>query len=168
MADHRGAVAILFRTAASDLDRDLALAASQDHGIRYNLSPISPWRIKTCPMSRAALTGSPSGLLAAWETDGQVYYARLDPREGRIDQPVAPPGEAPRKHPALAVNGRGEALLAWTEGTSWMKGGDLVWQIFDAEGRPNGAPGRVVGGIPTWGVPAVVARPDDGTFLLVH
>jgi hypothetical protein len=71
------------------------------------------------------------------------------------------------KHPALAVNVRSEVLLAWTEGTAWQRGGALAWQVFDASGRPSAESGRIEEGIPTWSLPAAVARPDGG-FLLVQ
>jgi hypothetical protein len=167
LADRHGNLAFLFRTAGTSLDRDLALVASIDRGATFSLTPISSWHIKTCPMSRAAMIDSPAGILAAWEAEDHVYYARLDPRGGLASKPVAPPGEVHRRHPSLAINPRGEVLLAWAEGTGWKQGGDLVWQLFDAQGRPASGPHRVAGGIPVWGIPSAVARPD-GSFLIIH
>ncbi|MFN3648563.1 MAG: hypothetical protein ACK47B_03195 [Armatimonadota bacterium] len=119
-------------------------------------------------MSSWALVEGPNGVLAAWETAGQVYFGRVDPRTGRIGPAVAAPGEAgSRKHPALAVNPDGEVLLAWTEGTAWRRGGHLAWQRFDRSGKPIGELGRLPDGVPVWGVPAAYARPD-GAFVLAH
>ena len=116
-------------------------------------------------MSSAAFAPGPSGVHAAWETNGQVFFARIDPAPTK---PIAPPGEARnRKHPALAVNARGEAVLAWSEGTAWQRGGDLAWRVFDTSGRPTEESGRVAGGIPTWSLPAAIARPD-GEFVIIH
>jgi hypothetical protein len=67
---------------------------------------------------------------------------------------------------AVAVNGRGEMLLAWTEGTGWKKGGALAWQLFDKTGKATATKGRKEGGVPVWGLPAVVATGRD--FLLIH
>jgi len=119
-------------------------------------------------MSSEALVEGPNGVLAAWETEGQVKFARVDAEAVKLSTPVAAPGSRrDRKHPVLAVNARGETLLAWTEGTGWNRGGAVAWQRYDAGGRPVGETGRVEGGVPPWGLAAVAPRPDGG-FLLVH
>jgi hypothetical protein len=118
-------------------------------------------------MSTMALVQGPSGVVTAWETDGQIYFARSKPGTTTFTEPQAAPGESrDRKHPALAINARGDMLLAWAEGTGWQKGGALCWQVFDKDGKPTGARGRVEGGIPVWGLPAAVAT--DGGFTIVH
>lgn len=119
-------------------------------------------------MSSEALVEGPNGVLAAWETQGQVKFARVDPEGPKISPTVAAPGAGPnRKHPVLAVNRRAETLLAWTEGTGWNRGGALAWQVYDAEGKALGAAGRAGAGVPVWGLAAAVARPDGG-FLIIH
>src|SRR5262249_4020238 len=126
-----------------------------------------PWKIEACPMSSAALSEGGADVLAAWETKQEVYFARIDPGSSKVSPPVKPPGHAARKHPAVASNPRGETILLWAEGTGWQKGGALAWRIFDKDGRPTDIKGRVEGGIPTWGLPTVVAR-SDGSFLIIH
>ncbi len=119
-------------------------------------------------MSSASLVEGPGGVYAAWETRGQVRFSRIEPGTVRHTAPVDAPGAAGgRKHPALAVNRDGQVLLAWTEGTGWQKGGSLAWQLYDRDGRPTGAPERVEGGVPVWGLLSAVALPD-GSFLLFH
>ena len=119
-------------------------------------------------MSSEALVEGPEGVLAAWETSGQVLYGRVDPGTSRISRPVAAPGAGrDRKHPALAQNAQGETLFVWTEGTGWEKGGALAWQEFDRSGRPTEEKGRLEGGIPVWGLATVVPRPDGG-FTILH
>jgi len=39
--------------------------------------------------------------------------------------------------------------------------------VFDATGRPTDEKGRVRNGIPVWGLPTAVARPDGG-FAIIH
>jgi len=119
-------------------------------------------------MSSEALVEGPNGVLAAWETEGQVQFARVDTKSGKIGAIVRAPGVGRgRKHPVLAVNRAGEVLLAWTEGTGWQRGGALAWQLYDAAGRPTEVKGRVEGGIPVWGLAAAVAN-ADGSFTLIH
>jgi hypothetical protein len=119
-------------------------------------------------MSSQTLVEGPGGVYGARETRGQVRFARLDPATSRAGPAISAPGSGNnRKHPALAVNGRGGGLLAWTENTGWEKGGDLVWQVFDDAGRPTAEKGRLGGGIPKWSFPAVAAGPD-GEFVLIR
>ena len=119
-------------------------------------------------MSSEALVEGPNGVLAAWETEGQVKFAHVDPQRLALSSPVAAPGTGTnRKHPVLAVNARGETLFAWTEGTGWNRGGAVSWQLYDAKGVPTGKPERVEGGVPAWGLVAVAPRPD-GSFVLLH
>jgi hypothetical protein len=101
-----------------------------------------------------------------------VSYGRLAPRRERIDvlasAPATPVGTAAgQKHPVLALGPAGDALLAWTAGTGWNRGGDLYWQRFDARGNPSGGSERIANGIPVWGFPAVAVR-KSGSFLLTH
>jgi hypothetical protein len=118
-------------------------------------------------MSTMALVEGPGGVVAAWETDGQIYFATRKAGTARFTEPQAAPGASnKRKHPALAVNARGEMLLAWTEGTGWQQGGALVWQVFGNDGQLTDQKGRVDDGIPVWGLPAVVATNSD--FTIIH
>ena len=118
-------------------------------------------------MSSEALVECPNGVLAGWEKEGQVYYARLD-SSGKASAPMAAPGAGPnRKHPTLAVTAAGETLCAWTEGTGWERGGALAWQVYDREGRPTREKGRIEGGIPVWGLATAVPRAGGG-FTLLH
>ena len=114
-----------------------------------------------------ALVEGPGGVVAAWETDGQIYFATRKAGAAGFSEPQAAPGPGnKRKHPAIAVNARGETLLAWTEGTDWQKGGALAWQVFGKDGQPTAQKGRVEDGIPVWGLPAVVAT--NGDFTIIH
>jgi hypothetical protein len=148
----------------------MILLASRDRGEHFEAARAHPWRLNMCPMSSASLaTGGPgSGVVAAWETQGQVYLTRIDPKTGALTPPTHPRGSGGnRKHPAVAVNARGECLVAWAEDTSFQHGGSLAWRVFDPSGKPTGESGRVEGGIPTHSLPTAVALPD-GTFLVIH
>src|SRR5499425_902463 len=118
-------------------------------------------------MSSMALVEGPSGVVAAWDTDGQIYFAGIKPGTIDVTQPRSAPGSGrDRKHPALAVNARGETILVWTEGTGWQKGGALSWQVYDKNGKPVGEMGAAQG-VPVWGLATVVAE-ADGKFSVIY
>jgi hypothetical protein len=168
LADRRGTLYVIYRTATGGVDRGIYLLSSDDHAGHFRGEPMHAWRAETCPMSSAAMTESGAGVLAAWETRGQVYFSRVDPETHEAASPIAPPGgRGNRKHPAVAGNARGETILVWTEGTGWQKGGSLAWQVLDRSGRPTGPEGRIEGGVPVWGLATVVAGPD-GRFTIIH
>lgn len=167
-ADDRGGLYLLYRSATRRSQRDMRLLYSQDQGRHFRESLVHPWAIGSCPMSSEAFTLGKGQVLASWDTAGQVYLTAVDQVAGKADRLHGAPGAGHgRKHPALAVNGRGEVLLAWTEGTGWQQGGALAWQVYDGQGRPTAQRGRREGAIPVWGLPAAVAQPD-GTFVIVH
>lgn len=165
LVDSKGTLYLLYRSATATVNRDIYLLTSSDQGKSFQGKLLQKWQINGCPMTSEVFAETPQGVLAAWVTEKQVYFARAD-------APGAAPGAAPgpaneRNHPALAGNKQGETLLAWTEGTGWQKGGSLVWCIFDKDGKPTRQSGRVDGGIPVWGLPTAVARPD-GSFVIIH
>jgi hypothetical protein len=166
--DSKGRFVFLYRGATEKIHRDMFLLISADHGQSFDVNKVHPWEINACPMSSEAFAEGPDGVYAAWETDGQIYFAPVDPAKGVVGKVTVAPGRArDRKHPALAINGKGEILLAWTEGTGWQKGGALAWQVFDKKGNPTDEKGRLADGIPVWGLPAVVVD-LDGKFLIIH
>jgi hypothetical protein len=165
--DHRGTLYVLYRAAAEGIHRDITLLLSSDQGQSFRVERLGPWNLNACPMSTEYLSEGGRKVLAAWETAGQVYFTTIDPRSQRISSAFSAPGAAEgRKHPALAANSRGQVLLAWTEGTSWEKGGALGWQLFDAAGRPILPPGHA-SGVPVWGLPSVFGD-RQGNFTIVY
>jgi hypothetical protein len=167
LADSRGIVYALYRAATGNLDRDMILLTSRDHGTHFEAASLDPWRVSVCPMSSETLVESGSDVLAAWETKGQVSFARIDSGSLKPSEPWSPPGGGNRKHPAVAANAQGETILVWVEDTGWQRGGALAWRIFDRSGHPTPTMGRIDRGIPVWGLATVVARPDGG-FTIIH
>ncbi len=167
-ADARGTVYALYRGAKNGHSRDTYLLTSADKGKSFQGEDLHPWSIDLCPMSSEAFAAAPEGpVVGAWETRGQVYFARIDPRTGKASDPVAAPGEGKgRKHPAAALNAKGEMVLAWTEGMGWDKGGSVAWQVYDKDGNPTEEHGRA-DGVPVWSLVAVYARPD-GRFVVLY
>jgi hypothetical protein len=165
-ADMQGNISMLYRSATANVHRDIYLLTSKDHARTFRGGVLHKWDLNACPMSSMDIVGNGKTLVGAWETGGQVYWARLDYGGHWTSQPVAAPGDGKgRKHPRLAVNENGEVLLVWTEGTSWQKGGSLAWQMYDPNGRATASKGQHPG-IPTWSFASVIARGGNGFSIL--
>ena len=167
-ADSRGNVYGLYRSAKENVHRDIYLLRSTNADETFSAGLLHPWNINACPMSSMAFIESNAEILAAWETQTQVYFA---PISRGIDQAkkaiIAPPGDNPkRKYPAVAQNRRGETLLAWVEGAGWQRSGKLGWQIFGRNGRPTVAC-STPRTVPVWSFPAAYALPDNRFAIIV-
>jgi hypothetical protein len=166
-ADSSNNVYALYRSATEIVHRDIYLLYSHDRGDTFHGTDISQWNIGACTMSMENLSESPAGILAAWETMGNILYGVINPSTGRMSAPIAMPGEAKgRKYPSVAGNSRGQTLVAWAEGMKWGKGGSVAWQVFDKNGERQGSVGREDGVAP-WGLVAAFARPDGG-FTVIY
>lgn len=158
-------VQLLYRAATNMTARDSYFLSSNDGGRTFDGTKIHAWNINFCPMSSYALAFQDQQTIAAWESAEQVYFSQISTKNAAM-KVVSAPGDGPnRKHPALAVNRQNQTLMAWTEGTTWNRGGRLRAQIFDANNQPmdalQGAPAT-----PTWSFPAAFAR-SDGNFVLL-
>jgi hypothetical protein len=163
---HDGTLSILFRSATALTHRDSYLLTSTDRGATFAATKLHEWNVAACQMSTYALAPNGPGSVAARETAGQVHWLGRQP-DGSQTEVITPAGASgARKHPSLAVNARGEVLLAWTEGTGWNKGGALAWQRFDSQGRPIGSRGTA-SGVATWSLGAAAAT-SDGRFVVVY
>lgn len=165
-ADSQGNVLALYRAASEKVNRDEILLVSRNDGANFEIVHAHSWNIATCPMSSAFFSEITRGVLAAWETEGQVYYATVNPKTMQVSKPIAPPGGVKRKHPVAVANSMGETLFVWIEGTGWAKGGAVAWQLYDKEGKPAPETGRA-DGVPVWSLATAFAR-QDGSFVIVY
>jgi hypothetical protein len=165
IASAEGRVAILYRAADDNRQRDAILLTTSDRK-RWTGIDLQPWPLDSCPMSTAALVPfDQGGWLAAWQTGPQVFWSEITAK-GKKSREIAAPGEPKgRKHPALAVQRDGRVLFAWSEGTGWNKGGSIRWQVFDAKGKPLGEPGQA-DSLLAWSLPAVAVWGDG--FALIY
>jgi hypothetical protein len=167
LADRRGNLYVLFRSAFEMIHRDIYLLTSADGGNHFRGANVAPWNIGACVMSTESFYESPAGVLAAWEQTGQVFYGVVNPQTNAITLSRSAPGQATlRKHPVVVGNREGEILLAWTQGMAWQKGGSLAWQVFDASGRAHGE-AMHSSDVPVWSLVAAFVRPDGG-FTVVY
>ena len=157
-----GGLFTLYRAARTTAQRDMTLLASTDRGATFRHETLHPWSTAMCPMSSADLLASPQGVRAAWETDGKIFSALLTNAAPAPFEISA--GKA--KHPAMAVNAKGETLMAWVTGTGWNRGGELAWRILDSTGEPTAQRGSA-GGVPVWSFVAAYAEPG-GDFVILH
>ena len=168
LAAPQGRIFSLYRSATNVVNRDTYLLASNDQGKSFKNTDIAPMRDGKRPMSTPApISGGTDRVLAAWETQGQVFWSAVDAATLQPGPAIAAPGQGVnRKYPALASNASGEVLLAWAEGMGWQKGGSLAWQVFDKSGAPiRGRSG--LRGVPAWDLPAAFAR-ADGSFAILY
>ncbi len=165
-AARNGTVHVLYRSATQDVHRDIYLITSRNYGKSFQGSLLHKWEINACPMSSMDFAENTDIVVCAWETGGQVYWARLTDQRPDSIQPIAAPGNAKgRKHPRVAINSTGEVLFVWTEGTGWQRGGSLAWQMYDASGKPMSHHGNLPG-VPVWSFAAPVANADNSFSIL--
>ena len=162
-----GSLQVVFRSATQETNRaELVIKGTMDN-LPFKVVRSAPWSINNCPMSTSALAQGSTASFAAWETEGQVWWEKFEATGNPSRKMMQPEGgKGGRKHPALAVNSRGEVLLAWTEGTGWQRGGGVAWQLYDKDGKAMQPIERRTG-VPVWGLVAVVAA-SDGNFSLIY
>jgi hypothetical protein len=166
LTDHQNNVYLLYRTAKQGLQRDITLLYSDSKGSKFKSLPVDGWELQSCPMTTSHLFPLDRGVLGTWETKGKVFFSNFS-TDGEKKPSFSAPNEGENsKHPALAKDGAGDVLMAWTEGTGWEKGGSLAWQVFDKNNHPTQTKGRVDNGVPTWSFPAAVGTSEG--FLLFY
>jgi hypothetical protein len=163
-----GQVAVLFRTARESINRDMVLLVSSDHGKSFAVAGKDPMKLATCAMTTAAFARTDDGLLAAWETQSQIRFARRGEKPAvRLGIGSVPGAGGNRKHPAIAVNSAGEFIIAWAEDTGWNCGGSVSWQVFSKDGTAEPGKSGHENGLPVWSSPAVYAD-RDGSFKVLY
>ncbi len=158
--DEQDRLNVLFRAAFTVMDRDMVWLQSKDQGKSFEVINRDAWRIGQCPMSTAWVR---DGWLA-WESDGKVKYAR----QGVGDlQAFSPVGNVKRKHPVAVQLKDGSAVLIWTEGTGWQKGGAVCWQTAGKDGKLTGKP-QTKSDLPVWGLATAWAEPNGNDVVILY
>lgn len=150
-----------YRSAFETVHRDLYLLRSTDRGKTFSGRKVHEWKIGACPMSSMHFAERAGRVYTAWETAGQVWFARADEPSG----PVAAPGEpSHRKHPRMAIDAAGGMLLAWTSVPGWAKPGELGWALYASNGELLSSGGGEA--VPAWSFAAPLAEAEGFTILL--
>ena len=131
-----GKLALLYREETNN-ERDIYLMLwDQSAGSKPSRVRVSgtPWKLEGCPMTYFSINSTASGYVAAWPTKGRVYFARLD-KAGAVLPPgeIMTPGSNGMRTGLLALSAADGATLV-----AWKKDGVLGWQLYDAEGQPQG------------------------------
>lgn len=164
LADRAGRLNVLYRAATDNIHRDATWVVVD--GRSQHSERLGAWELNACPMTTFALAQAPDGLIGAWQTEHQIFFAALDPARATHATVQTVNATGTLAHPAVAVNRAGERLIAWTDGTAWARGGTMSWELRSAAGaREDGA--EHVAPVPVWGLVSAVARPD-GSFVIVY
>ncbi len=156
-----GRLAIMYREETNN-DRDIYLALWDQAHNKVTKTRVSttPWKIDSCPMTYYSVTQSGDGFVAAWPTQGEIYFARLDASgKPRAPKEIKTPGSNGMRTGILTLTtADGGALVAW------KKDNQLGWQLYDNRGRPSGTPGSTASA--GNGAAGVVAKNGDVVLFL--
>ncbi len=139
--------------------RDMFLLAQSKNSaefIRAKLS-VTPWSVQACPMTGTFISPTKDGAVAAWETKGQIYFARCDAAGRKTAKPEV----------ALGVRGKYPIALVAPDGTllvTWKRANAVEWQLFDSGDQPLGAVQSAPGGNPHRHAAVVTKRGDFRVF----
>lgn len=127
-----GALMIDYRDKASNI-RDMHLLARSSGSLAFVKEKISgiPWEVMGCPMTGTFLSAGKRAELVAWETKGQISYARIDATTGKLKS----------KEIKAAERGKWPIILEGSDGSvlvSWKNDSRLHWQLFAADDQPIG------------------------------
>jgi len=155
-----GKLRVFYRSAENNQNRDPYLLTSADKGATFSGEKLSDWVANTCPMSTFALDDFHGKLFAAWERKGVIQWTTTGGAPSRGVGVNA-------KYPAIVTNGDGETLVVWTENMGWQKGGSVVWQVYDRNGKKVGSQNGEKDGVPVWSLAAAFTR-ADGSFVIFY
>jgi hypothetical protein len=154
-----GKLAVLYREETNN-ERDMFLVLWDQDRKTVSRTRVSStlWKLDGCPMTYYAVAPRGDGFTAVWPTESRVFFARLDSK-GALLSPaeIKTPGSAGMRTGILALgDSDGSTLIAW------KKDGQLNWQLYDKQCRPEGRPNSTKSA--GSGVAGVLAK--NGDFVL--
>jgi hypothetical protein len=131
--DANGNLYAFFRGAEKKVKRGMILAKSIDRGRTFVSLEVDKWNLNSCPVSTNAMAQDTKGKVwMSWVNRNKIYFARTD-KPALFYQ--VPASQARQGSPSIAINKKGEIMVAWTEGPM-MAAGKLHWQLYDAQFKP--------------------------------
>ena len=133
------------------------------------LQPLQEWELSACPVTtNDFVVENELNTWLIFETKSRIVQLNLADVSSlsHVGDPLT---DTRQKNPALAFNANNHRLIVWGEVISFVKGGALNMQYYDAEGNKKSIaelgvePGTV---IPDYSFPAVVAL-KNGSFLVL-
>jgi hypothetical protein len=106
-----GAIHVMFRNWLGG-SRDMWVATSRDHGKSFSAKKVGEgtWVLNACPMDGGGLAVKTNGeIVTAWRREQKIYWTD----GGSFKAP-----DWAGKDSALALDGNGKPVIAWTEGAS--------------------------------------------------
>jgi hypothetical protein len=155
-----GTLACAYRD-KKDNERDMFVLVQPRDARLWSRAKLSGarWNVNACPMTGTFLDAAPGGLLAAWETKTQVYFARCDANGVMRSTSEITAGQRGGRWP-VALSGPGGVTLV-----TWKRGNAVEWQLFDADDKPQGEVKSSPGTNPHRHAAALA---KDGAFVIVH
>ena len=165
--DARGRLYLAVRNSIEGGNKDSYLLTSSDGGKSFKGELLGPWPEAGCPGSIYSLATDATGVVVAWDTLGKVYFAKVGEKPLRI---AAPLGDKISRAPVVAVNARGDVLLAWSEASTarqFRKSGDLAWQVYNKAGKPITKKQVLPHAVARYSFAATCAKPN-GDFVILY
>jgi hypothetical protein len=153
-----GNLAVLYREKAHDKRDMYIVILKKDGGQLHTRVSSTLWEVNACPMTYYAISSTKNGYIAAWPTKGEIYFTRMD-RNGKVVAPgeIKTPGRTGMRTGLIALEAPdGQALIAWKHQ------GELSWQLYSADGRPEGSPSSM----PNKGAGVAGIVDKTGRFIL--
>ena len=165
-ADSRGGFQGLFRSAEDMVHRDVFLFSTASANAPFETRRLDPWEIGACPMTSMSFVEGTEGIVAAWETDGQIRYGSIGSgADGSITTASKTAGPAKHKYPSLATNADGFTLISWVATEGWKQPGQFHSTLLNPQGEPvehQSAPQ-----LPVWSFGAAITL-ADGNFAVIR
>jgi hypothetical protein len=134
--DSDGNLYTFFRGAEKKVKRGMILSKSTNQGKSFISSAVDQWNLNSCPVSTNAMAQDANGKVwMAWESRNKIYFAKTDKPTPSYQVPAS---EIRQRSPSIALNSKGEILVAWAEGPM-MGAGKLRWQLYNAQCKPINA-----------------------------
>ena len=153
---------VLVRGAAGRSERGMRLLTTQAGARGFTIQKMDSWPLDQCPLSTCRLVQASDGPSAVWISKGRVQWASLGSPDR--SQTLSESGKS-ANHPVWVPLGRtGSAVVAWTEGTGWQRGGGLAWSTLRSGTLDPNI--QRLPGVPVWGAVAGWAESDSVVTLL--